>query len=78
MHVNLRNLWVGVAFQQVRSFRRMVTVVPKSVEAGWPLGQQIRCDPGLPRRDELLNPLEFHGKRPSEWSARPPASQRRR
>ena len=79
MHVNLRNLWVGVAFQQVRSFRRMATVVPKSVEAGWPLGQQIRCDPGLPRRDELLNPLEFHGKRPSQQGAPPPpAGQRTR
>lgn len=78
MHINLRSLWIGLIFQQVRGYRRVATALPKSVASSWPLAPQTRRDCGPSRCHDLLNPLEFHGKRPSEWSARPPASQRRR
>jgi hypothetical protein len=66
MNGNLRNLWVGLAFQQVRSYRRVVTAMPKSVEASWPLEPHTRRIACRSQGDELLNPLEFHGKRQSE------------
>ena len=79
MHINLRSLWIGLIFQQVRGYRRVATVLPKRVEASWPLAPQTRRDCGPSRRHDLLNPLEFHGKRPSQQGApQPPAGQRTR
>ncbi|MFZ2219228.1 MAG: hypothetical protein WAV85_11185 [Rhodoferax sp.] len=79
MHINLRSLWIGLIFQQVRGYRRVATALPKSVASSWPLAPQTRRDCAPSRRDDLLNPLEFHGKRPSQQGApQPPAGQRTR
>ena len=66
MNGNFRNVWVELAFQQVCSYRLATAVVAKSVETCWMVGPQMLGDGCLPRSDEPLNPLEFHGKRRSE------------
>lgn len=76
MNDNLRNVWVGLAFQQVCGYRLATAVMTKSFETFWLLGPQRLGDACLPRSDEPLNPLEFHGKRQPEWPPRPPSGKR--
>lgn len=70
MHNNFGNMWIGLALQQFFNYQLVNVVVRKSVETCCMLGPQTLVDSCLPQAEVLLNPLEFHGKRPRVWPPR--------
>lgn len=73
MNRKFSNVWIELSIQQACHYRLVNHVMTKGFETCWLLGPQSLIDCCLPRTDEPLNPLEFHGKRRSEWSPRPQA-----
>lgn len=76
MKDSLRKVWIELAFQQACSHRLVNAVITKNLDACWPLGPQVRGDSGRSRSDDVLNPMEFHGKRQAEWPPQAPSGQR--
>lgn len=67
MKGNIKNVWVELARQQARSYRLATAVVTKSIETSWGIAPATVNEVSPPGRTKPLNPLEFHGKRQTEW-----------
>lgn len=75
MNRNFRNVWIELSIQQACNCQ-LVNQMTKSFETYWLLEPLSLIDRCLPQTDEPLNPLEFHGKRRSEWPPLPQAGKR--
>ncbi len=76
MKRSLMNVWVGLAYGQIRCYQVATEMVAKGTEACWQIGPQSLVDSCMPRSVVPLNPLEFHGRRRPERSPRSHAGKR--
>ena len=71
MNNSFKKVWIELAYQQFCNYRLVNVVMTKGFETSSLAGPQLLIDSCGPRNDESLNPLEFHGKRRSNWPKRP-------